>query len=42
VLPAIGFAGAAVGIVRARLVVWSATLAYSMLFTLLVAWGLPG
>ena len=42
VLPFIGFVATTLGIVRAKAVVWTATLAYSALFAVLVAWGLVG
>jgi hypothetical protein len=42
VLPAVGFAATALGLRRARALVWSATLAWSALFVVLVAWGLAG
>jgi hypothetical protein len=42
VLPLIGFATVALGVRRAKAVVWAATLAYSALFGMLMAWGLFG
>jgi hypothetical protein len=40
VLPLIGFAAAAFGIRRAKALVWTSTVAYALVFALLVAWGL--
>jgi len=40
VLPMTGFAAAALGIRRAKTLVWSAALAYTALFAVLLAWGL--
>ena len=42
VLPLIGFAAAALGVRRATALVWASTLAYSILFALLMAWGVSG
>ena len=42
VLPAVAFAGMAFGFRNAKAMVWGATVAYALLFTVLVAWGLAG
>ena len=42
VLPVIGFVAATFGVRRAKAVVWASTLAYSVLFAVLVTWGLVG
>lgn len=42
VLPAIGFVLTSLGVRRARHFVWAATLGYTALFGMLVAWGLVG
>lgn len=42
VLPAIAWGTVALGVRRAGVIVWVATLAYAFLFTLLLAWGMSG
>jgi hypothetical protein len=42
VLPAIAFATVALGLRRGTAIVWASTLAYALMFALLVAWGMSG